>query len=598
MVNGVYYNQNYMQNPYPYVVYPQAAYTPQPAYMTNSYTAAPYTAQNYAAPNYASLNYPPVYPALNTTQGYYAQYQMAPALTQDTYTPQTQTNSILQQNIQTPKTNKAKLSLFFINDMHGHIDNMTNILGASKQFDKDAKTKGADTIKLSAGDNVAGSDPKRNKLMMNFLNYIGIDASAMGNHEYDASASEFYKTKTNTKTQFLAANANLPQGSQFYNNIQKSTIIEKNGNKYGIVGLMPVDLETVASTKEALEGIKPYSLEESVKLVQAEVDKLRAQGINKIILTSHLGIDKDMRIAPMLDGVDIIQGGHSHNLTPELKQGENIVKSKTGEPVIIVQSGENGKYAGILDVDFDENGIITTASLNISRSELAKDPVLEAIKSAALGPSPKLGTLQEADPLPENRRTTPCAWTGFLCDGMRAELNTDIAFINSANTRKVPRAGSLTERDISETTPMKNKLMISKKKEKEIVRVIKDAAKTTMTSEIGEPGLMMVSGLTYKITPNGDLIELNFVDKQGNKTPIDFNNPSEDKVYTVAHDSFVAEPRENPEYPGMIPSARKFKESQNFDFDKDKALIDYIKKLPNKDELRITDDGRVQIVQA
>ena len=361
---------------------------------------------------------------------------------------------------------------------------------------------------------------------------------------------------------------------------------------------MPVDLETVASTKEALEGIKPYSLEESVKLVQAEVDKLRAQGINKIILTSHLGIDKDMRIAPMLDGVDIIQGGHSHNLTPELKQGENIVKSKTGEPVIIVQSGENGKYAGILDVDFDENGIITTASLNISRSELAKDPVLEAIKSAALGPSPKLGTLQEADPLPENRRTTPCAWTGFLCDGMRAELNTDIAFINSANTRKVPRAGSLTERDISETTPMKNKLMISKMTEKEIVRVIKDAAKTTMTSEIGEPGLMMVSGLTYKITPNGDLIELNFVDKQGNKTPIDFNNPSEDKVYTVAHDSFVAEPRENPEYPGMIPSARKFKESQNFDFDKDKALIDYIKKLPNKDELRITDDGRVQIVQA
>ena len=181
---------------------------------------------------------------------------------------------------------------------------------------------------------------------------------------------------------------------------------------------------------------------------------------------------------------------------------------------------------------------------------------------------------------------------------MRAELNTDIAFINSANTRKVPRAGSLTERDISETTPMKNKLMISKMTEKEIVRVIKDAAKTTMTSEIGEPGLMMVSGLTYKITPNGDSIELNFVDKQGNKTPIDFNNPSEDKVYTVAHDSFVAEPRENPEYPGMIPSARKFKESQNFDFDKDKALIDYIKKLPNKDELRITDDGRVQIVQA
>ena len=50
-----------------------------------------------------------------------------------------------------------------------------------------------------------------------------------------------------------------------------------------------------------------------------------------------------------------------------------------------------------------------------------------------------------------------------------------------------------------------------------------------MTSSIGEPGLMYASGLTYTITKNGDLVELNFVDKQGNKTPIDINNPSDTK---------------------------------------------------------------------
>ena len=64
-----------------------------------------------------------------------------------------------------------------------------------------------------------------------------------------------------------------------------------------------------------------------------------------------------------------------------------------------------------------------------------------------------------------------------MCDGMKAELNTDIAFVNAANTRKVPKPGIITERDIAESTPMKNKLMISKMTEKEIVRVIKRGRK-------------------------------------------------------------------------------------------------------------------------
>ncbi|MCX4275107.1 MAG: metallophosphoesterase [Candidatus Gastranaerophilales bacterium] len=330
MVNGVNYNQNY--------IYQQP---PVYGYQSNPYMQGYYTAPNMQQP----YNVPQVYQTqtLNTTQGYYSYQnaQMAPALTKDTYTPQNQAQSSAR--ILPAKTNKAKLSLFFINDLHGHIDNMTNILGASKQFDKDAQRKGADTIKISAGDNYAGSDVKRNDLMIKFLEYIGVQASAVGNHEYDASTSTLCDTAKNSKIKFLAANVIQPQGSEFYNNIQKSIIIEQNGNRYGIVGLTPVDLETVASRSNALEGVKPNSLDETVRLAQAEIDKLRAQGVNKIILTSHLGIDKDKQIAPLLDGVDIIQGGHSHNLTPELKQDENIVLSKSGEPVIIVQAGENGK---------------------------------------------------------------------------------------------------------------------------------------------------------------------------------------------------------------------------------------------------------------
>ncbi len=499
---------------------------------------------------------------------------------------------------QTPKTNKSKLSLFFINDMHGHFDNMSNILGASLQYDKEMKNKkGVDSIKLSAGDNYTGGDVERDKLMMNFLDYIGIEASAVGNHEFDASTSKFFDIMKTSKVKFLAANANVPAGCKFYDNVAKSAVIQKDGGTYGVVGLLPFDLETVASKKEALEGVRPYSLEESVKLAQAEIDKLRAQGINKIILLSHIGIDKDREIIPMLDGIDIVQGGHTHNLTPELKEGENILKSKSGEPVILLQAGENGKYAGILDVDFDENGIITAASLDIEKADLEKSPVLEHIKTSALGESPKVAVLKGVDPTPENRRIVPCAWTNFLADGMRNELNTDIAFVNAANMRKVPKPGILTERDITETTPLQNTLMVSNMTEKEIVRVVKEAAKASLSYETGEPGIMHVSGLEYKATSDGELLEMSFVDKNGNKTPIDINNPRDDKFYTVAHDTFVAEPRDSMEYPGMAITAHKNQNVQKFNFDKDKTAADYIKKLANNDELEIRDDFRIQIFE-
>ena len=572
------------------------------------YTQGVYMPQMYAAPYYQAPNImqmPPVPQILPMQQ---TPPQMAPQIRNDVFQhSKTQNAKIIDyknpnaqnanKTAQNAKTNKAKLSLFFINDMHGHIDNMTNILGASKQFDKDAKAKGADTLKLSAGDNYTGGDVQRNNLMVKFLDFIGIEASAVGNHEFDATATKFYDVKKDTKTKFLAANANVPSGSKFYDNIEKSTIIEKNGNKYGVVGLMPIDLETVASKKEALEGIRPYNLEESAKAAQAEIDKLRAQGINKIILLSHIGIDMDRKIIPMLDGVDIVQGGHTHNLTPELKDSENILKSKSGEPVILLQAGENGKYAGVLDVEFDENGIITTASMDINKAQLEKSPVLEFIKTSVLGKSPEVATLQSIDPVPENRRIVPCAWTNFLADGMRHELNTDIAFVNAANMRKVPKPGIITERDITETTPLKNTLMVSNMTEKEIVRVVKEAAKTSLSYETGEPGIMHVSGLSYKATSNGDLLEMAFVDKNGNKTPIDINNPKEDKFYTVAHDTFVAEPRDNMEYPGMAITAHKNQEVKQYNFDKDKTAADYLRKMPNKDDLIITDDHRIEIIE-
>ena len=508
------------------------------------------------------------------------------------YFPQNGANQAVQTN---PIQKRTKLSIFYINDMHGNIDNMAGMIAASDKFDRETGKENVDTLKLSAGDNFSGGDDKKNQVVINLLNRMGIDASAVGNHEFDSTISTFYKFLHPEKTKFLAANAKTPNGSEFYKNVQKSTVIDVNGNKYGLIGLLPFDLEKVTGADDnKMEGIRPYDINESIQIVNEEAKKLTEQGINKIILVSHIGNDKDKEIAPKLHGVDVIVGGHSHTEVKDIKPNENLFNNADNNPIIIVQTGENARNIGILDVEFDENGVPVSAENNLVQTSQNKNVVLNYIKDVSLGKSPKVAILEDVDPMPINRRITPCAWTNLMADAMRSELNVDIAFINAANTRKVPQKGTITERDISESTPLKNTLLVKQMTEKEIVQAIKDSLQATLNHETGEPGLLHASGLTYTADSKGNLKELYFVDKSGNKTPIDINNPS-DKTYRVCYDSFVAK---GTEYPVFVPETQTYKEiEQTFNFDKDKLLIDYIQKLPNKDKLTIKDDGRIKIIE-
>jgi 2',3'-cyclic-nucleotide 2'-phosphodiesterase (5'-nucleotidase family) len=309
-------------------------------------------------------------------------------------------------------------------------------------------------------------------------------------------------------------------------------------------------------------------------------------------MVSHVGYDTDKKIVSQLDGIDIVIGGHTHTVVQGADHNENVLKSKSGEPVIITQGGENGQYYGILNVEFDEKGILTKIDNNlVQTTNRSKSPIIEYVKNQDLGVSPHVGTIKQSEPLPSNRRIEPCGWTEMIADSMRAELDADIAIVNSANIRKVPKEGNLTQRDVMESAPMKNKLLKVKITQKQLVDAIKNAALNTMTAEDGYPGLLQGSGFTYKIEDTGKLLELNIVDKKGNVTPVDINNPKEDVTYSAIYDSFVA--KADGETPELAP---KFK-AKEYDFDKDETMCKYLSKRDDKEAIVIKRDNRIEIVK-
>ncbi len=498
----------------------------------------------------------------------------------------------IQNGLQRTSTNfngnkNDKTSIFYINDIHGKSINVERTIAASNAFDAFVKS-GTDVLKLSSGDIQLGEPVNANRVMVESQNVMGIMASAMGNHEYDMP-DHIKEIIPHMNYKLLACNINIDKDNPLYGKVQKSYVQEVNGTKYGIIGATPVDLFSRIKYGRIFDELKVDDIEKTIKDIQAETDKLKAQGVDRIILLSHVGFGYDQRIAKETDGIDIILGGHSHNLITDVKPNVNLFNSKSGEPVVITQAGRDGNYFGVLNVEWDKNGIMKKIQNNVTSTRgFKRNPVARHLFENILGRPKVVGVINSAPPPPKNASIEPSGHGNFLCDCMKEELNTDIALFGSATIRGFFESGKLDTRWLEDISPFKNKMVTANYSEKEIVDALKISA-SSMTSTNNKPGLVHVSGLKYTVTKDGKLKSATFIDKQGNETPIDINNPRTDKYYKTALTDFYCQGHDG------FSMLKKYDQAVKYDFDITKCIEDYLSK--HKDPVDIKDDGRIQIVE-
>jgi 2',3'-cyclic-nucleotide 2'-phosphodiesterase (5'-nucleotidase family) len=282
----------------------------------------------------------------------------------------------------------------------------------------------ANTLVLSSGDNYipspflfAGGDPSLASTPVGvpgighadieILNQIGIQASALGNHEYDLGTREVRdiispatatiggvsRTYRGALFPYLSSNLNhstdanlsvrvspngleastLPAGR-----IAETTVITVNGQKIGIVGATTPTLSRISSSGGVtVIPANPIDYDALATEIQFSVDQLTNTGINKVILLSHmqqLTIEAN-ELAPRLKNVDIIVGGGSNTLlsdsTDRLRTGDvsqgvyPILKvDKMGQNVAVVNTDGNYQYVGRLVADFDDDGNLIPSSID------------------------------------------------------------------------------------------------------------------------------------------------------------------------------------------------------------------------------------------
>ena len=528
------------------------------------------------------------------------QPQLAPQMKQDTF-EKSNTKSetkvpVLNSSTQTavPKFSELKYTqtdIFYINDNHGRIGNMARIYSAKEFYDSQSKSSSADKLVLAAGDISAGADLHLVEAANKYMNGLGVEAISDGNHEYDANPSDIAKSKEGAKFRSLGMNLQIPKGNPLDGVIEKSFVIEKNGHKYAIIGLAPPDLHERIRDNESRKQIGVDDFEKTLKDIQSKIDEYKKQGINKVILLSHCGLSKDQRLAKETSGIDIIIGGHTHDLLEGIKEGKNLLYSKSNEPVIITQAGKDGEYFGDLKITWDdEKGIIVKAQNNVTpSSNFKRNRVIKGVFDHILGKPEYLGEIKTASGPTKNRLIDPNPNAFFIMDAVRQEFDTDLALINVGNIRGFFEVGPLDSRQVFEVVPLKNNMVKMKLTEKEVVDALKNGAKSFINPG-NKPSIVIPSGLKYTVTRGGVVKSATFIDKSGKEIPIDVNNPDPNKSYTVATDDFFASGGDN-----LIPNKIKTGEiDEKFDFDKDKLTCDYIKKL--NAPIEIKDDGRIQVI--
>ena len=176
---------------------------------------------------------------------------------------------------------------------------------------EEAKARTKNWLLVDGGDQFQGSlfyNYYKGDASAEMMNKMGYDAMTVGNHEFDDGPEVLREFVDAVEFPLLMSNADISGEPLLADAIQKSAVIEKGGEQIGLIGLTPVDTPELASPGPNVIFTPPDDA------VQAEVDRLTAEGVNKIIVLSHSGYSVDQRVAEATTGVDVIVGGHTNTL--------------------------------------------------------------------------------------------------------------------------------------------------------------------------------------------------------------------------------------------------------------------------------------------
>jgi 5'-nucleotidase / UDP-sugar diphosphatase len=228
-------------------------------------------------------------------------------------------------------------------ERHGEIGGFASLATAVKEVRQEY---GDDHVLLIDGGDAFSdgllSQLTKGEANIRLMNLLGYDFMALGNHDFD-----FKKDRTKE----LDRMANFPLRG--LNVIDSATGRPFPGEPYIIkekghiqIGLLALAYRNthLTTSKKNIQGLR---FEESSKNIGKYLAELKEKA-DLIVVVSHEGLEYDKELAKKTEGIDIIIGGHSHDVTEKPEKVKNTW---------IVQAFSHGMALGITKVKLKDKQI-------------------------------------------------------------------------------------------------------------------------------------------------------------------------------------------------------------------------------------------------
>ncbi|KAA2313957.1 multifunctional 2',3'-cyclic-nucleotide 2'-phosphodiesterase/5'-nucleotidase/3'-nucleotidase [Pseudooceanicola sediminis] len=332
------------------------------------------------------------------------------------------------------------------------------------QIAEERKTAG-NSILVDGGDQFQGTlfyTYYKGKLAAEMMNKMGYDAMTVGNHEFDDGPEVLRGFMDAVDFPVLMSNADVSAEPLLADSLMKSTVIEVGGEKIGLIGLTPQDTDELSSPGANVTFTDPS------EAVQTEVDKLGAEGVNKIVVLSHSGYKVDQDVAANTVGVDVIVGGHTNTLLGDMDGAEGPYPTMVGDTAI-VSAYAYGKFLGELNVTFDDDGHVIKAvgaPISLDGTVAEDGPTVERIAEAAkpleeIRTKVVAETAEAIDGAKDSCRAGECQMGNLVADAMLARVadqGVTVAITNGGGLRASIDAGEVTMGEVLTVLPFQNTL--------------------------------------------------------------------------------------------------------------------------------------------
>ena len=316
-------------------------------------------------------------------------------------------------------------------------------------FDEEFASLPGPGLLLASGDNV-GASPANSGLLedkpaIDVENAWGLDATSLGNHEFDYGVSRLQDQIARAQFPFLATNVVETASGNIPDYLQPSKVFTVNGIRVGVIG---AELEQTPELVSASATAGLSFLDEATR-IKAESQRLEALGVNVQVVVIHqgtanglnpignaAGVAWDGPILPIADAlqdttVDAMLVGHTHRIS-------NLVRGH----IPVLEGYNAGMSYSVLQLMVRDGDVVwaggatrVAKNLGVAQRADVKAIVDDANAQTAILRNQVIGT-QQFDIKRAPTRLFESAMGNMVADAMREKYpGVEAAYTNSGGLR-------------------------------------------------------------------------------------------------------------------------------------------------------------------